>query len=99
MSDDLSRNFKRDMIKKSKTAETVRLTVAKSSRYWVVEMETESRLKYLREKRKFYCKEIKIEIYRKKDNEKIIRIIIKLLKHIFRKEKKNSRIVRDNKRW
>lgn len=25
MSDDLSRNFKRDMIKKSKTAETVRL--------------------------------------------------------------------------
>lgn len=33
MSDDLSRNFKRDMIKKSKTAETVRLTVAKSSRY------------------------------------------------------------------
>lgn len=51
MSDDLSRNFKRDMIKKSKTAETVRLTVAKSSRYWVVEMETESRLKYLRKKK------------------------------------------------
>lgn len=51
MSDDLSRNFKRDMIKKSKTAEIVRLTVAKSSRYWVVEMETESRLKYLRKKK------------------------------------------------
>lgn len=85
MSDDLSRNFKRNMIKKSKTAEIVRLTVAKSSTYWVVE--TESRLKYLRKKRKFCCcKEAKIEIYKK--NEKIIRIIIKLLKHIFRKEKK-----------
>lgn len=87
MSDDLSRNFKRNMIKKSKTAEIVRLTVAKSSRYWVVE--TELRLKYLRKKRKFCCcKEAKTEIYKKKDNEQIIRIIIKLLKHIFRKEKK-----------
>lgn len=51
-------------------------------------MKTESRLKYLRRKRKFYCKEAKAEIYTKKDNEKIIKDIIKLLKDILRKEKK-----------